>query len=69
MPKVDMTEHAVLMCHLAEYQDKLDEEVDTATVEYLNAQRYASERLEKLRKAIDLRDAMQKARKYVGAAE
>lgn len=68
MSKVTITEHAVFLCMLSEYQDKLDEEVDTATVEYLNAQRYASERLERLRKAIDLRDAMNVSRKYIGSA-
>lgn len=66
MSTVKFTEHAVLMCHLAEYQDNLDAEVDQATIEYLGAQRIAKDKLQRLRDAIDLRDAMSKARKYVG---
>lgn len=69
MEKIEFTEHAVLMCRLAEYQDGLDEAVELATVEYLRAQRYASERLDTLRKAIDLRDAMQTSRKYIGSSQ
>lgn len=66
MATVQFTEHAVLMCHLAEYQNDLDESVDKATIEYLHAQEYARKKLKALRDAIDLRDSMSKARKYVG---
>lgn len=69
MATVDFTEHAVLMCHLADYQDKLDDAVDQATIEYLHAQSIARDKLQALREAIDVRDAMSKARKYVGGAK
>lgn len=63
---VTLTDHAILMCRLAEYQDKLDEAVDQATIEYLRAQEIARKRLEELRKAIDMRDAMSAVRKHIG---
>lgn len=65
---VQLTEHAVLMCQLAEHQDKLDEIVDQETVDYLHAQEYARQKLQDLRKAINIRDAMTAVRKYVGGA-
>jgi hypothetical protein len=69
MSTVKFTDHAVLMCHLAEYQDKLDESVDKATIEYLHAQEYARNKLQVLREAIDLRDAMLNVRKHIGGTK
>lgn len=62
-------EHAVLKAQLAEYQDKLDAAVDAATIEYLRAQKFYNDSLQRLRDAIDLRDAMSKAREYVGGTQ
>lgn len=58
-----------LMCHLAEYQDSLNEAVDKATIEYIHAQEIARNKLETLRHAIDKRDVMMEARKIVGQRE
>lgn len=69
MANVQFTEHAVLMCHLAEYQDKLDDAADKAALEYLSAQQILAHKLQAMREAIDMRDAMSKARKYVGGAK
>lgn len=69
MTAVAFTDHAVMLCMLSEHQDELDEAVDSATIEYLRAQEYARTRLQNLREAIDLRDAMSKARKYAGGAK
>lgn len=69
MSTISFTEHAVLMCHLAEYQDRLDEEVDAATIDYLHKQESAKSALERLRSAIDRRDTMKAARGIVGGAK
>lgn len=66
MANIEFTEHALFLAKLAEYQDELETQIDQATIEYMHAQEYARDRLEKLRKAIDLRDAMQTSRKYIG---
>jgi hypothetical protein len=66
MATVTISDNALLMAMLAEHQDALEEAVDKATIEYLHAQEFARNRLQKLREAIDMRDAMQTARKYVG---
>lgn len=66
---VKLTDKAILMCQLAEHQDKLDESVDKATLDYMNAQSFASSKLRALREAIDLRDAMIAVRKHVGRTE
>lgn len=69
MTTVAFTDHAVMLCMLSEHQDSLNESTDTALIEYLDAQRFASAKLQKLREAIDMRDAMSKAREYVGGAK
>ena len=66
MPKLNLTDQAILMCQLAEHQDKLDEDVDAATIEYLRATEYLQKRLNTLRAAINLRDSMVVVRNYVG---
>lgn len=66
MGDVNLTDKAILMCQLAEHQDKLDEIVDQATVEYLHAQEYARRKLQDMRQAINIRDSMTAVRKYVG---
>lgn len=66
MEAVTLSDNALLMAMLAEHQDALEEAVDKATIEYLHAQEYARNRLQNLREAIDMRDAMKKSRVYVG---
>jgi len=69
MTNISITDHAILMCQLAEYQDDLDASVDNATIEYLHAQEIARNKLETLRQAIDKRNVMTAARKIVGNRE
>lgn len=69
MTTVQFTDHAVMLAMLAEHQDKLEEEVDKATIEYIHAQEYARKKLQDLREWITLRDAMTAVRKHVGGVE
>jgi len=65
MPKLNITDQAILMCQLAEHQDKLDEAVEAATIEYLRATEYLQKRLNTLRAAINLRDSMAVVRNHI----
>ena len=69
MPKLNLTDQAILMCQLAEHQDKLDDAVEAATIEYMRATEYLQKRLNTLRAAINLRDSMAAVRKHVGGGQ
>lgn len=68
MSKVTITEHAVLMCQLSEYQDKLQKEVDKATLEYFNAKAILNAKLTRMRELAGLLDAMAITLKHIGGA-
>lgn len=61
---MDAMERVILKSLLAEAENELDEEIDA-----LAAEGYATQRpdLQRLREVIDVRDAVSKARKYVGS--
>ena len=62
---ISISEHAILLCQLAEYQNELDDAVDSAAIEYWHAQELARIKLVELRAAITKRDTMTAARRVV----